>query len=354
MRSVGDFVTPPHGVSKDVHHLAEVNWKNKNPEVRIVRTNPITGLFTLTTPHPQSEKHIDLISGYEDQALKNVRSTLDSPSNTTEAHLPNEIAYADDIDFIGNKPVNVKKIEEILKVHKLKVNVDKTEHTSVRKHSEEWKTSKKVGSLLGSKEDIEHRKHLSNIALNKMEQIWHRADKTKQRTRIKLYNTLVRSVLLYNCGTWALTKTDEEKLDSFHRKQLRRVLGIRYPTKISNKSLYKKCEQTPISLEVLQARWRLFGHVLRREPSIPANKAMAFYFHDNAKRARGRPITTLPMTLNNDLKILQNRSISLTSQKDLETIRKIAERRQEWTTFTADIKRAAEAARSDDTPSGRP
>ena len=42
-------------------------------------------------------------------ALKNVRSTLDSPPNTTEAHLPNEIAYADDIDFIGNKPVNVKK-----------------------------------------------------------------------------------------------------------------------------------------------------------------------------------------------------------------------------------------------------
>ena len=107
-------------------------------------------------------------------------------------------------------------------------------------------------------------------------------------------------------------------------------------------------------MEVLQARWRLFGHVLRRESSIPANKAMAFYFHDNAERARGRPITTLPMTLSNDLKILQNRSISLTSQKELETLRKIAERRQDWITFTANIKKAAEAARSDDTPSGRP
>ena len=50
----------------------------------------------------------------------------------------------------------------------------------------------------------------------------------------------------------------------------------------------------------------------------------------------------------------RSRSISLTSQKDLEAIRKIAETRQEWTTFTADIKKAAEAARSDDTPSGRP
>ena len=105
---------------------------------------------------------------------------------------------------------------------------------------------------------------------------------------------------------------------------------------------------------MLQARWRLIGHVLRREPSIPANKAMAFYFHDNAKRARGKPITTLPMTLNEDLKILQNRSLSLTSQKDLETLRKIAERRQEWITVTADIKKAAEAARSDDIPRGRP
>ena len=160
-----------------------------------------------------------------------------------------------------------------------------------------------------------------------------------QAELLSYYNTLVRSVLLYKCSTWALTKTDEEKLDSFHRKQLRRVLGIRYPTKISNKSLYKKCEQTLISVEVLQARWRLFGHVLRREPSIPAHKAMAFYFYDNAKRARGRPITTLQMTLNNDLKILQNRSISLTSQKDLETLRKIAERRQERITFTADIKK---------------
>ena len=341
-------------VTEDEKRIIQFLLSNTTLNVKISGANTEEPFLTnIGTPQGDSLSPVLFII-YLEQALENVRSTLDSPSNTTEAHLPNEIAYADDIDFIGNKPVNVKKIEEILKVHKLKVNVDKTEHTSVRKHSEEWKTSKKVGSLLGSKEDIEHRKHLSNIALNKMEQIWHKADKTKQRTRIKLYNTLVRSVLLYNCGTWAMTKTDEEKLDSFHRKQLRRVLGIWYPTKISNKSLYKKCEQTPISLEVLQARWRLFGHVLRREPSIPANKAMAFYFHDNAKRARGRPITTLPMTLNNHLKILQNRSISLTSQKDLETIRKIAKRRQEWTTFTADIKKAAEAARSDDTPSGRP
>ncbi|GFN89854.1 hypothetical protein PoB_001636000 [Plakobranchus ocellatus] len=44
-----------------------------------------------------------------------------------------------------------------------------------------------------------------------------------------------------------------------------------------------------------------FWDVLRRDRNIPANKAMLFYFSDN-KRARGRPQTTLPITLNNDLK----------------------------------------------------
>ena len=97
-----------------------------------------------------------------------MRSTLDSPSNTTEAHLPNEIVYADD-RLYWQPTSECEKIEDTIKVHKLKVKLDKTEYTSVRKHSEEWKTSKKVGLLLGSKEDIEHRKHLSNIALNKME-----------------------------------------------------------------------------------------------------------------------------------------------------------------------------------------
>ncbi|GFS14330.1 Gag pol polyprotein [Elysia marginata] len=159
------------------HKLRQFLLSNTTLNVKISGANTEEPFLTnIGTPQGDSLSPVLFII-YLEQALKNVRSTLDSPSNTTEAHLRNEIVYADDIDFIGNQPVNVKEIEETLKVHKLKVNVDKTEHTSVRKHSEEWKTSKKVGSPLGSKEDIEHRKHLSNIALNKMEQIWYRAEK---------------------------------------------------------------------------------------------------------------------------------------------------------------------------------
>ena len=43
----------------------------------------------------------------------------------------------------------------------------------------------------------------------------------------KLYETLVKSILLYNSGTWGLTTKDEKDLNSFHRRLLRKVIGIK-------------------------------------------------------------------------------------------------------------------------------
>ena len=63
--------------------------------------------------------------------------------------------------------------------------------------------------------------------------------KTKLATRIWLYETLVKIVLLYNCGTWGVSKDDQRKLNSFQRRQLRKVIRIHWSHKISNNKLYK-------------------------------------------------------------------------------------------------------------------
>lgn len=110
-----------------------------------------------------------------------------------------------------------------------------------------------------------------------MNAIWIRKDKIKQQIRLRLYQSLIKSILLYNCGTWGLTQQQEEKLDAFHRRQLRKIIGVRYPTKISNVKLYEKVEEEPVSKTVKNARWKLFGHILRRDPDIPAYKSMEFY-----------------------------------------------------------------------------
>ena len=89
--------------------------------------------------------------------------------------------------------LKVTEIQEKLKPHQLNVNTDKTEYTIIQRFTDkdqerQWRTTKKVGSLIGDVEDVNRRKSLSMVALNKINNVWIRKDKIKQATRIKLYN----------------------------------------------------------------------------------------------------------------------------------------------------------------------
>ena len=151
-----------------------------------------------------------------------------------ESSIPEVIVYADDCDFITEiektKDKIYEKAKEIVKNKTLLVNEDKTEYTTVKKGSKEeereWRNMIKLGSKLGDLEDIQRRKELANIDLAKNDAICKKNWKTKLTTRIRLYEMLVKSVLLYNCGTWGVSKDDQRKLNSFHRRQLGKVVGI--------------------------------------------------------------------------------------------------------------------------------
>lgn len=178
--------------------------------------------------------------------------------------------------------------------------------------------------------------------------------KIKQQTRVRLYKSLIKSILLYNCGTWGLTQQQEEKLDAFHQRQLRRIIGVRYPTKITNAKLYEKCQEKPMSMTIKQARWKLFGHILRRDKDIPANKAMEFYFakKPSDKNFRGHKRTTLPTTLAKDLDKLYLHSqrdhtycrhLQLRNSEDLENLRTIAQDRETWHELCEEVMKAGQA-----------
>ena len=75
-------------------------------------------------------------------------------------------------------------------------------------------------------------------------------------------------------GTWALTQVESARLDSFHPAQLKHQLGNKWPQYISNAALYKRCQCEPLSIKMIEARWRLFGHVLRMPRNVPAQMAI--------------------------------------------------------------------------------
>ena len=124
-------------------------------------------------------------------------------------------------------------------------------------------TTRKLGSLLGIEEDVNRRIQLALQSLNSLEALWTHRSKVAQRIRINAYRAIVKSVHLYNCGTWALTEVLANKLDCTQRKMIRRVLGIKLSDRITNADLYARCGIEPVSVQVVNARWRLFGTTLR-------------------------------------------------------------------------------------------
>ena len=203
------------------------------------------------------------------------------------------VGYADDLDFIGRDKQQLLNLESKLKDEflnwNLKVNTDKTELIKISKSDKAWKTSKKLGSFLDDKKDIERRKQLAQTAMSKLWKIYKKGKKLKISKKVRVYDSYVKPVLTYNSSAWAVNKNIEAKVDAFHRKQIKRVIGIYYPNRISNKELYKKTNIIPLSVEITGARWRMLGHILRR-PATPAFQAMKQYNATSKKKNfSGRP-----------------------------------------------------------------
>ncbi|GFR95619.1 retrovirus-related Pol polyprotein LINE-1 [Elysia marginata] len=74
---------------------------------------------------------------YLENALREIRTTLPEPNSSYGREIPSEIAYADDVDFIGHDYANIANIQETLEKYQLKVNIDKTEFTLLSKSEED-------------------------------------------------------------------------------------------------------------------------------------------------------------------------------------------------------------------------
>ena len=105
-----------------------------------------------------------------------------------------------------------------------------------------------------------------------MATVWFRRSRISLPLRLRLYESFVVPVLIYNMGTWGLTKAELDRLDAYHRRHLRQIVGIHWPHRISNTALYRRCRCHPISEDVKSARWHLFGHVLACHGTHPLSK----------------------------------------------------------------------------------
>jgi len=80
-------------------------------------------------------------------------------------------------------------------------------------------------------------------------------------TKLRIYQTLVVSVLLYAADTWTLLSADVRTLDAFHQKCPRRLLGIRWYDRVRNDEVLQRTGLTSLSHIPSSRRISVFGHV---------------------------------------------------------------------------------------------
>jgi len=337
------------GCSEDDIRLVRYLLAHTKLKIKIEST--VSGEFIVTIGAFQGDSLSgNLFTLYLAGALYHLRAvTLHLRPNPpiSDELLPLEWEYADDVDFMDEDEDKLKTLlpicQEILGEWNLLVNESKTEFTHLYlankndrdekgeplKDREPWRTSVSLGSKLCTKEDIKRRCTLGDVAFQNYKKTWEQGHRINLTTRLKLYESLVVSVMLYNCNSWAAPKHVIEKVDICHRKHLRKILRIHYPTIISNDALYKRCNTRPLSERIAKARWTMFGHVLRSESNSPALVALHFAIERmSSMRGRvGRHQCNLLKTIKCDL---NERNFKIVNTDDLFNLIIYANDRQRW------------------------
>jgi hypothetical protein len=267
--------------------------------------------------------------------------------------------HVDEVDYRFDQECNCAKcraeqietiLPEYMQEYHMKMNGDKTLHVEWTKGMTRNTSIQILGNNISPDFEIKMRKSKAANALNLMYNTWIQKENTVSTdTKVYLYNTFVRPHLLYNAGSCPYLQHHLDKLDSFHRRQLRRVLGIFYPAHISNSDVYIQTDSIPISVMIGTMRWAHLGHILRLDEKAPAQLAMRNYFSGRVieegraeERTEQRParlFQTLPRIININLKVLKEYSPnvlgnlrSITSATELSILKRYAENSKKWYT----------------------
>ena len=86
-------------------------------------------------------------------------------------------------------------------------------------------------------------------------------------TKVRLVKAMVFPVVMYGCESWTIKKAECQRINAFELWCWRRLLGVPWTARRSNKSILKEISPE-CSLEGLMLKLQYFGHLMRRADSL--------------------------------------------------------------------------------------
>ena len=281
-----------------------------------------------------------------------------------------DLAYADDVVIFGSTFAAVQdaldKVDTLSREVGLRINTSKTkvmaalvppgQHTSITLQGEPLEEVESF-VYLGSKctatgqgiADIDRRISLARYAFSCLQKgLWSRRE-ISTKTKSRIYQAIVRTSLLYGCETWAVTASDQRKLEVFDNDCLRRILRVRRIDHVPVITLRRTCHLISVPSLLLQRRLRWFGHVSRRPQDELLHRALHISPDVSWRRRPGGQLKTWSTTIKQDLSLMsgpQVHGLRTWNRCWLQLSVDLAQDRRAWAAAVRDIINGREEASS--------
>ena len=212
-----------------------------------------------------------------------------------------EVLYADDTLVFGTHTHTINKllhaIQSESKYYNMKLNYDKCINLTLNQGQSSVKymdgtlvprkqEAKYLGSLLtdtvNNHREISNRIADATVTCNKLKLFWNKAQNSV-KWKLKVFDSILKSKVLYGLECIQLTKSDLSKLDAFQMKGLRRILKIP-PTFIDRTYTNQKVLDLlnndyrhvieKFSLTWMKRKVKLLGHILRTDYKDPMRQVI--------------------------------------------------------------------------------
>ena len=268
--------------------------------------------------------------------------------------LVRELLFADDAALVSHTESGLQALVNSFSVacndFGLKISLTKTEvmsqgnvsdlTISIGQHRLETVTSftylgRTVTSNLNLDTEINKRIGKAAGVMRKLRsRVWENS-KLEVKTKIAVYKACVLSVLLYGSECWTTYATQERKLNSFHLRNLRRILRIRWYHRVTNNEVLNTAGIGSINAFLTQRRLRWLGHVHRMDVGrLP--KDILYSQLAVGSRSVGRPLLRFTDACNRDMR---------RGGADIGVWEDVADDRSAWRQLVNDTRDAVETRR---------
>ena len=270
----------------------------------------------------------------------------------TKRVLVKEMLFADDAAFVSHSEDGLQRLidgfSKACKDFGLTISIKKTEimaqntpnipsiyiNNQLLKNVDDFKY---LGSIVSSNpslsKELDARVGKAAIIVEKLQKREWQKPKLRLKAKITVYTACVLSTLLYGSETWTTYAFQENRLNTFHLRCLRRILNITWQDKITNQEVLRRVGMSSIHYQLSVRRLRWLGHVHRMGPErLP--KDLLYGQLAQGSRGTGRPILRFKDVCKRDLRA---------AKIELESWESLADKRTEWrTAVTKGCKQAEE------------